>query len=1048
MTQDAFELLQQANPLPEDPPPLPIAPLMERVDELPQQPAAARHWPLAARGGRSRGHGPGGPGRRPKRRSRVRVATFALSAFALLAAIATVGLTRSTTVVPKTDLGQTIVPPEHETALGATPDELMDLKEAGGGAVTTAMVRRQQAQAAAVPAAATGLAWKQMGPYNVGGRVTDVVADRNTPNAAFAAVSGGGIWKTTDGGANWTNLWPDSNTQTMGAFAQAPNGDLWAGTGEANPPGGGLTYFGDGIYKSSDNGAHWTNMGLTDSAAIGRIAVDPKNSQRVFVAASGHIARTVKDRGLYRTLDGGKTWQLVLAPPNATTGAIDVAINPQNPQIVYASLWDHTRNNGRRFYGGVGSGLFRSKDGGDTWERLENITGPLATYDTPQTGLKSAPTLGRIGFALAPSNPNRIYVVFGDNTGPDKGSYRSDDGGDSFQLMGRAYQASGGYQWWFGRIWVDPDDQNHLFNADVSLRTSTDGGTTWTAISAPHSDQHGMDWDPSTLDGNPATPDRVFLGNDGGMYRSDNSGVNGSWVKATNQPWNQSYHLAISMQDPLRQTTGLQDNGSVKSWTPAAPHPADPDLGPTTNWNSSGGGDGHWNVVDPTDDTYYYTCSQASGGGTHSCSGRHDTATATQSITVAQVGANGTNRYTTDAPIVIDPNVPPKAADGTQPPNALYMGGAIIGRSLNRGPAMTPISPTPLPQSNYTDPDPSLPGHVPANEVDTGLYGNLYGATTALAPAKSATPVPYAQVIYAGTDTGKVWKTSDAGGHWTQMQGLPTRWVNAIIADPDNADHAYVAFSGYREGDEAANVWETLDGGATWSNTSFNLPNGPVEMLEYNAKANVLFAATDVGVFDHKDGDGAWYKVSVGLPQVPVLDVKLSADGKYLFAATFGRSIWKLNLSTDAVDGGGAGGVGASVPATLGLTLGTPGAFGAFTPGVDKDYTAATTANVVSTAGDATLSVTDPSTNVPGHLVNGTFSLPSAVQAKASSPAGTGSTAFAAVSATPLTLLTYAAPVSNDPVTVTFNQHIGAGDALRTGSYSKTLTFTLSTTTP
>ena len=209
----------------------------------------------------------------------------------------------------------------------------------------------------------------------------------------------------------------------------------------------------------------------------------------------------------------------------------------------------------------------------------------------------------------------------------------------------------------------------------------------------------------------------------------------------------------------------------------------------------------------------------------------------------------------------------------------------------------------------------------------------------------------------------------------------------------------------------------------------------------------MLFAATDVGVFDHKDGDSAWYTISIGLPQVPVLDVKLSGDGKYLFAGTFGRSIWKLNLSTDATDGGGVG-TGGTVPATLGLTLGTPGAFGAFTPGVDRDYTATTTANVVSTAGDAALSVTDPATNAPGHLVNGTFSLPSAVQAKAASPAGSGSTAFAPVSATPLTLLTYSGPVSNDPVTVTFNQHIGQTDALRTGSYSKTLTFTLSTTTP
>ncbi len=1043
MKQDAFELLQAANPLPEDPPPPPIAPLLERVEEL--TPAPRRRRFGAGRDRRSI-HESGGLGRKPRKRPGLRFALVALG----VVAIAMVALTRSTTpLTPKAVVADVALAPENETAPAnqMTPDEFQDFKESSNAIVTGAQIDRQKAQAAAVEPAAgvNGLSWKQLGPYNIGGRVTDVVADRFTPNAAFAAVSGGGIWKTTDGGANWTNLWPDANTQTMGAFDQAPNGDLWAGTGEANPPGGGLTYFGDGIYKSSDNGAHWTNMGLTDSAAIGRIAVDPSNSQRLFVAASGHIARTVEDRGLYRTLDGGKTWQLVLAPPNATTGAIDVAINPTNPQIVYASLWDHTRNNGRRTYGGVGSGLFRSKDGGETWERLQNIVGPLASYDSLQSGLTPDATLGRIGFALAPSNPNRMYVVFGDNVGPDKGSYRSDDGGDTFQLMGRSYASSGGYQWWFGRVWVDPDDQNHVFNADVSLRTSTNGGTTWTAISGPHADQHGMSWDPSTLDGDPATPNRVFLGNDAGIYRSETGGVNGSWVKSSNQPWNQLYHLAISKQRSQRMTIGLQDNGSVKSWTPAVPDPVDPEL--KTSWNSSGGGDGHWNIIDPTDDTYYYTCSQASGAGRHSCSGRHDTATSTQSITVAQVGPNGSNRYTTDAPIAFDPNVPPQDADGTQPPNALYMGGAIIGRSLNRGPTMTEISPRPLPQDNYTDPDPSLPGHVPVDELDTGLYGNLYGAVTAIAPAKSATPVPFAQVIYAGTDTGKVWKTSDAGATWTQMQGLPEKWVNMLIADPGNANHAYVAFSGFREGDDAANVWETSDGGTTWQNISQNLPNGPVEMIEYDDVNDVLFAATDVGVFDHKDGDSAWYKISIGMPQVPVLDIKLSGDHKYLFAGTFGRSIWKLNLSTDATDGGGAG-VGATVPATLGLTLGTPGAFGAFQPGVEKDYSAGTTANVITTAGDAALSVADPAANAPGHLVNGTFSLPSAVQAKASSPAGTGSTAFAAVSATPLTLLTYSDPVSNDPVTITFNQHIGQSDALRTGSYSKTLTFTLSTTNP
>jgi hypothetical protein len=278
------------------------------------------------------------------------------------------------------------------------------------------------------------------------------------------------------------------------------------------------------------------------------------------------------------------------------------------------------------------------------------------------------------------------------------------------------------------------------------------------------------------------------------------------------------------------------------------------------------------------------------------------------------------------------------------------------------------------------------------------------------------------------------------------MQGLPERWVNMIIVDPDNSDHVYIAFSGFRQGDDAANVWESTDGGASWHNISSNMPNGPVEMIEYDPKGNVLFAATDVGVFDHKDGDTSWYKVSVGMPQVPVLDVKLSGDGRYLFAATFGRSVWKLPLFTDATDGGGPGG---SVPATLSLTLGPAASFGPFTPGVTKDYSAGMSASVISTAGVALLSVADPSSTATGHLVNGAFSLPSPLQARARK-ADTQGTAFNNVgsSASPLNLLTWSAPVSNDAVSIDFAQHIDAGDALRTGTYSKTLTFTLSTANP
>ncbi len=1019
---------------------------------------------------------------RTKRRSRREHVAASLCAVVLLGAITMLALTRSTTpTAPSGPVADAIIPPENEAAemaLGTDPNALLDLKQGSAQDVSVAQVRQMQAQAAQVEAAATGIAWKQLGPYNIGGRLTDVVADVDQPNTVYSAVAGGGVWKSADGGANWTNIWPNASTQPMGSLEQADDGTLWAGSGEANPPGGGLTYFGDGIYKSTDRGVTWTNTGLRNSEAIGRIAADPTNSNRVFAAASGHIARSSGERGLYRTEDAGRTWKLVLAPPNASTGAIDVAIHPTNPQVVFASLWDHRRTNGRRIYGGVGSGLFRSTDGGDTWTRLENIvptpgytpTPPaLATYDQTQSGLTPHASLGRIGIALAPTklageDNNRVYVVFGNDVGPDKGFYLSTDNGASFYCprpaptatvpvpaCGRAHPSGGGFQWWFGRMFVDPEDPLHLFNSDVSLRGSTDGGKTWSASvggqvggGSVHADQHGMDWDPSTLDGNPATAPRVFLGNDAGTYRSDTDGNNATWVPADEQPWNQAYSLAISMQDERRMTMGLQDNGSVRTWPSQTNRvPATEDL---HDWPSHGGGDGHWNAIDPVDDRYYYACSQSSGGGTHSCRRYGDAPTAEQGTAaggsaIPQTGFPSNQRYTTHAPLIIDPN----------DTRVIYIGGATIGRNTNRGiGGFTMISPVMAP-GTPPEADPRLPGFVPASEQDTGLYANLYGAVTHLAPAKEQTPVPFARTIYAGTDTGLVWKTTNADAAtptWTRMQGLPQRWVNYIIVDPDDPNHAYVAFSGFREGVDAAHVYETKDG-TNWTNISFNLPNGPVESIEYNAKANVLFAATDTGVYDHKDGDPYWYKVSVGMPQVPVLDLKLNAAGTALYAATFGRSVWKLPLTTDAVDGGGAGQVGGSVPATLSLSIGPAATFAPFVPGVGQTYEAATTANVISSAGDAVLSVADPSSQNTGHLVNGSFFLPQPVQARARNAANTG-TAYNNVgsSANPLNLLAYDGPISNDQVALQFSQRINANDALRTGAYSKTLTFTLSTTSP
>jgi photosystem II stability/assembly factor-like uncharacterized protein len=729
------------------------------------------------------------------------------------------------------------------------PADYLTQKFTSGKDVTLAQVRRSQAQAAALPQ--NGRNWQLVGPSNIGGRVTDLVVDPRQTDTVYVAASGGGVWKSSDAGQTFSSVWPSGDTQTLGALAMGSDGTLWAGTGEANPSGGGLTYFGDGVYRSTDGGTTWQHWGLSDSGAIGRILVDPADPGRVYVAAAGNLSGTATQRGIYRVENGGKDWKLVLPTPNSTTGGVDLAIDPANHDRVYAVLWDHERNNGARVYGGVGSGLFRSDNGGDTWTRLQNVIGTAPT-DAAGTGLTSDPSLGRIGVAVAPSDPNRVYVVSGTQYGLDKGFYVSNDGGDSFVPGGRA-GGNSGYEWWFGRLWVDPKDENHLFNADVNLRESTDGGATWHTSSGPHADQHAMEWDPNVAG-------RIYLGNDGGVYRSDQNGATRTWIHATYEPFNQSYHLAVAADDPTRLASGLQDNGSVRTWT-ATSQPSD-----LSQWNAYGGGDGHEVLIDYSDHNTYYECSQVGV-----CTRHEDSGGTSQAF---RFGTRHSSRITTDAPIVLDPTNP----------NVVYFGGNVLDRSTDQGNSFTQISP----------PGDYLTGPVPPDENDQGpFYANEYATITWIAPAKTDP-----NTIYLGTDTGRLWKTTDLGAHWTEFtgKGLPNRWVNSIVVDPSDADHVYVAYSGYREGDLAANVWETHNGGAGWTNISGNLPNGPVEMLTYDNARGDLYAATDLGVFTDKNGRSNWARVGRGLPDTPVLDVKLTGDDKTLYAATFGRSVWSIPL--------------------------------------------------------------------------------------------------------------------------------------------------------
>jgi len=894
-----------------------------------------------------------------KARIAVRRARFGGRRLLVVGVLAALGVAGAALVLPSSSRvpAGTAAPADPDAAAGGpqTPGDALRAKALGGAAtVSPAALQQAAEQARAIHSA--GGSWQYVGANNIGGRVTDVVVDPMQANTIYVASAGGGVWKSTDAGATYTTAWPDDYPQAIGSLARGPDGALWAGTGEANASGGGITYVGDGVYKSTDGGQTWKNVGLKNAGMIGRIAVDPADPDVVLVAASGSIYSTGGTRGLYRTVNGGKNWAPVLVPDLDAapyTGAVDVAFDPVNPNRVYATLWDHHRNSYLRPYGGIGSGLYvtdnalQKKASDVAWERIDNshVSGALPSYDAAQSGLDVSPTLGRMGVAVAPSDHTRVYLITGESLGNDKGFFVSDngdrplaDGGPTFVAGGHA-GANPRFEWWFGRLYVDPVNKNHLFKTDVSLRVSSDGGTTWANSSGPHADQHTMAWDPNVAN-------RVYLGDDGGMYRSDANGNSGTWVHGTNMPWLQEYHVAVSQTRPNRVAIGLQDNGSNRSWANINDAVADP---VAANWASYGGGDGHYVVIDSTDDTYYYSCSQNAG-----CSGVHDVSSTTttlsaaaavgatnvkvasvtglvvgntltidstgaspETVTISTVGTSGAGgtgvsfspalafahasgatvvkngvagtqslgfgsrgsglRCTTDAPLVQDPS---NSA-------TLYLGCNNLSRSTNRGATWTQIAAPDL-----------LTGPAPADDsaANNPLYAGQFPSISTVAPSKSD-----ANTIYVGTDNGRLWRTSDVGVTWQEFPNPfapdPARWVTSVIVDPTDAGHAFASYGGFREGYTSANVYEaTTSGGVTtWKNVSGNLPNAPVNFLAYDQQNDVLYAATDLGVF-FSQKDKKWKRLGDNLPNTATEDLKIQASSGSLYVGTFGRGTWRIPL--------------------------------------------------------------------------------------------------------------------------------------------------------
>jgi photosystem II stability/assembly factor-like uncharacterized protein len=692
--------------------------------------------------------------------------------------------------------------------------------------------------------------WTLLGPSNIGGRIRDIAPDPTTQNVVYIATGSGGLWRSADGGATFQTAWDHYLPQSMGAVAVDSQGVVWAGTGEPDH-GGGSAYYGKGIYKSTDDGATWTNMGLEDGDTIGQIVIDPRDDDRVFVAVMGALHDTEPTRGLFLTEDGGATWNRVIVPDSVSTGAIDVTINKSDPDVMLATTWDKIRDEKSRIYG-PHSYVYRSTDGGHTWAKVHNP--PLPQSETDPALQTPDNLVGRMGVDFSDSDPNRAYLISSTARGNFNGFFTSTDAGATWtqvpQPANNPLQTeSGGFAWWFGRVYVDPVNPQHVFVAGVRLCESFDGGATWTRSTGIHVDQHGLEWDPFT-------PNKVFLGNDGGFYWSNaNGAAAGAWTKTPRLPVTQFYAMDVSVQDNSRVNAGSQDNNSLRSWAT--------DNTVNGDWFAYVGGDGMMNRIDPTNDRKFYGCSQNGG-----CRGFQPGAPA-NGFSMTFPGA----RRNWVAPLEFAAN-----------PKFVFGGSEFVHR-MDTEPATLPRVWERISPDLNEGTEPRAPG---------------FGTITALGTT-TADP----NLVYAGTDSGLMWVSRNAMAPaaevtWTKLESpvFPGRWVTRVTVDPQNTKVAWATFSGWRSGDGYPHIVMTSDGGNTWVDIAGKkIPQAPInDVIRHPEKPKWLFIATDVGVWRTTNLGKTWLKVGDTLPLVPINDIDLPAGSNTLYAATYGRSVWTTSL--------------------------------------------------------------------------------------------------------------------------------------------------------
>ena len=693
------------------------------------------------------------------------------------------------------------------------------------------------------------ISFRSVGPAWASGRIADLAVNPSNHSEIYAAVASGNIWKSENNGTTWKPIFDKYGAYAIGCIVIDPGNHnvVWAGTGENNHQR--ALGWGDGVYRSDDAGASWKNMGLKESRQIGGIAIDPRNSDVVYVAAEGSAWGPGGDRGLYKSTDGGKTWEKILNI-SENTGVNNVVLDPRNPDVIYCTSEQRRRHVGLKIGGGPESAVYKSTDAGKSFEKI-------------MKGLPGG-DIGGMGIAVSPVNPDVLYLIM-EAQGDAGGFFRSVNRGASWEKMS-SYHSTGQY---YNKIICDPKDVNRIFSLDTYTQVTVDGGRTWKNLGNKerHVDDHAMWIDPTNTD-------HFYIGGDGGIYETYDNGSN--FIFKSNLPVTQFYRVAVDNSYPFYYIYGgTQDNNSMG--------------GPSANtrngvvnddWFVTSGGDGFWLAIDPEEPDIVYTESQYGNAS------RYDRRSG-ERISIKPFPGEGelTYRWNWDTPILISPHNNKR----------IYMAANFLFRSEDRGSSWKTISPD-LTRNENRDNFKVMDRYWPSDAVAKNRSTSLWGTIVSLSESRLQE-----DLLYTGSDDGVIAVSEDGGASWRMNKtypGVPEyTWVSDVLADKHNVNVVYATFNNHKRDDFRPYVLKSTDKGRTWTSISSNLPaNGPVHTIEQDhVNPNLLFLGTEFSFFVSFDAGATWTEFNRGLPTIAVRDIAIQERENDLVIATFGRGFYIID---------------------------------------------------------------------------------------------------------------------------------------------------------